>query len=279
MRAANEPGADAFKQAMARVAKKDYRGGIALFEEAHRISGKAGPLFNIALAYERLGEPADLEQAYLYYHRYLAHNTSKAELRREATKAVAAIERQLAKLGRTLPKEARVDDAIAKTERPPAPPPPQPTPKVEAPPTATTQLPLAVPPPPTPAPSPVIAQQVPRAVVAPPVARPGARSSAGFRAGIAIGASGLAAVIAGGALLGIGNTVYGNAWRASSLTTRRGELALGQAEFIAGAVTAGVGAAALIAGCIMIALPRREKAAPSAWVSPSAHGVVVGGVF
>lgn len=58
-----------FKAGMAKIAARDFDGGIAEFSEAQRISPHPNVLFNIAKAHEDAGRPAE---AVRYYRDYLS---------------------------------------------------------------------------------------------------------------------------------------------------------------------------------------------------------------
>jgi hypothetical protein len=85
-----------FKAGAAAFARADYLAAIDAFREAHRLSGRPGPVFSIAQSYNRQyridRRPEHLRAAIESYHKYL-DLVREGGRRAEATEALAELER------------------------------------------------------------------------------------------------------------------------------------------------------------------------------------------
>ena len=83
----------------------------------------------------------------------------------------------------------------------------------------------------------------------------------------------------GGALLYLGGAAYDRSDAAQELARLQSERDEGTSRTIGGAVLVGAGGAALVAGVLALAWPRRVEMASRWWLAPAGSGVVAGGRF
>jgi len=97
--------------------------------------------------------------------------------------------------------------------------------------------------------------------------------------GIVLSIAGAVVAIGGAAFMGYAASVHSNANSAPNEGDRADRLSTSSTEYGAGAVLLGVGAAAVVAGVVLLVLPPVGDRHASVWIAPSGAGLVAGGRF
>ena len=253
-----DPGRREYERAMKLSAAGRHEAALAEFENAYRLSKRASQLYNIALAHESIGGEAHLRLAAAHYRRYLAEERAPRR-KAQAEAALAALAIKLP------PVDAPGSPQDVSSAMAPIVPP---APEAATAPVASPQQSLKSPPNRPGAPADSLSDRPPRSPV-----------TALFRAGMGIAVVGLATAVVGGLLLGIGTGTYNTAGHTPTLSDWRSGRAMGRTEFFLGATLVGVGGAALLAGLVMIALPRPSAGGAAIRLIPTGLGLVAEGVF